>query len=164
VFAKMLDPRVYNYLGGRHAKDRAVPLRAHHGPKCLLVSGMSVSAGENFAYYFRKLGLGKIIGNRTWGGLVGLNGNPGLIDGGYFNVPNAPFYEDDGTWMIEGHGLEPDIEVVNDPSKMAAGAEPQLDAAIRQMMYELKARPFVKARRPAVSRDRRGGPIKPSEK
>jgi len=164
VFAKMLDPRVLNYLGGRDARDRAVPQRAHHGPKCLLVSGMSVSAGENFAYYFRKLGLGKLVGNRTWGGLVGLNGNPALIDGGYYHVPNAPFYEDDGTWMIEGHGIEPDIEVVNDPSKLAGGVEPQLDAAVRQMLSELKARPFVKARKPAVSRDRRGGPIPQSEK
>ncbi|HEY9283819.1 MAG TPA: S41 family peptidase [Pyrinomonadaceae bacterium] len=164
VFVKMLDPRAFNYLGGRHAKDRAVPQRAHHGPKCLLVSGMSVSAGENFAYYFRKLGLGKIIGNRTWGGLVGLNGNPGLIDGGYFNVPNAPFYEDDGTWMIEGHGIDPDIDVVNDPSKMVAGVEPQLDAAIKQMMHELKVKPFVKPRKPAASRDRRGAAIKESEK
>jgi tricorn protease len=165
VFVKMLDPRVFNYLGGRYSKDRAVPQRAHHGPKCLLVSGMSVSAGENFAYYFRKLGLGKIIGNRTWGGLVGLNGNPALIDGGYFNIPNAPFFEDDGTWMIEGHGIDPDVEVTNDPAKLVAGIEPQLDAAIKQMMYELKVKPFVKARQPAISRDRRRGVlIKQSEK
>ena len=90
VFAKLLDPRVLNYLGNRYSKDRPVPSRAHHGPKCLLVSGMTVSAGENFAAYFRKLGLGKIIGNRTWGGLVGLNGNPALVDGAYYNIPHAP--------------------------------------------------------------------------
>jgi tricorn protease len=164
VFVKMLDPRVFNYLGGRYSKDRAVPQRAHRGPKCLLVSGMSVSAGENFAYYFRKTGLGKIIGNRTWGGLVGLNSNPALIDGGYFNIPNAPFFEDDSTWMIEGHGIEPDIEVINDPSKMVAGIEPQLDAAIKQMMYELKVKPFIKAHKPVTSRDRRSPLIKESEK
>jgi tricorn protease len=165
VFVKMLDPRAFNYLGGRYSRDRVVPQRAHHGPKCLLVSGMSVSAGENFAYYFRKLGLGKIIGSRTWGGLVGLNGNPALIDGAYFNIPNAPFFEDDGTWMIEGYGIDPDVEVSNDPAQLVAGVEPQLDAAIKQMMYELKVKPFVKARKPAISRDRRGGvPFKQSEK
>jgi tricorn protease len=164
VLVKMLDPRVFNYLGGRYSKDRAVPQRAHHGPKCLLVSGMSVSAGEGFAYYFRKVGLGKIIGNRTWGGYVGLNGNPALIDGGYYNIPNAPFFKDDGAWMIEGYGVEPDIEVVNDPSKLVAGIEPQLDAAIKQMLHELKVKPFIKARKPTVSRDRHGGPIKQSEK
>lgn len=164
VIMKLLDPRVLNYSGGRYTKDRPAPSRAHRGPKCLLVSGMSMSAGENLAYYFRKAGLGKIIGHRTWGGLVGLNGNPSLIDGASFLVPNAPFFEADGTWLIEGYGIDPDIEVVNDPSKLMAGIEPQLDAAIKQMMYELKIKPFVKARKPAVSRDRRRGIVTPSEK
>jgi tricorn protease len=164
VFVKMLDPRVFNYLGGRFSLDRPVPQRVHRGPKCLLVSGMSVSAGENFTYYFRKAGLGKVIGNRTWGGLVGLNGNPALIDGGYFNIPNAPFFEDDSTWLIEGHGIEPDIEVTNDPSKLVTGIEPQLDAAIEQMINELRLKPFRKARKPATSRDRRRGIVQPSEK
>ncbi len=164
ILIRMMDARVFNYLGGRFSKDRPAPSRVHRGPKCVLVSGMSVSAGENFAYTFRKLGLGKIIGTRTWGGFVGLNGNPGLIDGGYFNIPNAPFFEEDGTWLIEGYGLDPDIEVVNDPAKMVAGIEPQLDAAVKQMMYELKTKPFIKARKPAVSRDRRRGVVTPSEK
>jgi len=83
---------------------------------------------------------------------------------GYFNIPNAPFFEEDGTWLIEGYGIDPDIEVVNDPSKLVAGIEPQLDAAIKQMMYELKTKPFVKARKPAVSRDRRRGIVTQSEK
>jgi tricorn protease len=164
ILVRMMDARVFNYLGGRFSKDRSSPSRIHRGPKCVLVSGMSVSAGENFAYTFRKVGLGKIIGTRTWGGFVGLNGNPGLIDGGYFNIPNTAFFEEDGTWLIEGYGLDPDIQVVNDPSKLVAGSEPQLDAAIKQMMYELKVKPFVKARKPAVSRDRRRGVVSPSEK
>lgn len=163
ILIKALDPRVFNYLGGRYSKDRPAPQRAHRGPKCVLVSGMSVSAGENFAYTFRKLGLGKIIGDRTWGGFVGLNGNPALIDGGYYNIPNAPFFEDDGTWLIEGYGLDPDIVVMNDPAKVAAGMEPQLDAAIKQMLNELRTKPFVKARRPPA-RDRRRGIVTQSEK
>jgi tricorn protease len=160
---KLMEPRVFSYLGGRFSKDRPVPARVHRGPKCVLASGMSVSAGENFAYIFRKFGLGKIIGTRTGGLFVGLNGNPSLIDGGYFNIPNAPFYEEDGTWLIEGHGLDPDISVINDPAKLITGIEPQLDAAIKQMMDELKAKPFVKAGKPAP-RDRRRGIVSPSEK
>ena len=66
--------------------------------------------------------------------------------------------------MIEGHGLEPDIEVVNDPAKLVAGSEPQLDAAIKQMLFELKTKPFVKARKPTVSRDRRRGLVPQAEK
>jgi tricorn protease len=161
---KLMDPRVFSYLGGRFSKDRPVPARVHRGPKCVLASGMSVSAGENFAYIFREFGLGKIIGTRTGGLFVGLNGNPSLIDGGYFNIPNAPFYEEDGTWLIEGHGLDPDISVINDPTKLNAGVEPQLDAAIKQILDELKTNPFVKARKPAVPRDRRRGMVNASEK
>ncbi|HEX5704650.1 MAG TPA: PDZ domain-containing protein [Pyrinomonadaceae bacterium] len=160
---KLMDPRVFSYLGGRFSKDRAFPARVHRGPKCVLASGMSVSAGENFAYIFRKFGVGKIIGTRTGGLFVGLNGNPSLLDGGYFNIPNAPFYEEDGTWLIEGHGLDPDITVINDPSKLVAGVEPQLDAAIKQMMDELKTKPFTKAPKPAP-RDRRRGIVSQPEK
>jgi len=164
MMIKLMQPQVFNYLGGRYSKDRPSPGRVHRGPKCVLVSGMSVSAGENFAYTFRRVGLGKLIGTRTWGGFVGLNGNPGLIDGGYFNIPNAPFFEEDGTWLIEGYGLDPDVEVTNDPAKLIAGVEPQLDAAIKEMMEELKTKPFVKAHKPATSRDRRRGIVKPDEK
>ena len=68
------------------------------------------------------MNLGKLIGTRTWGGLVGISGVPGLIDGGYTAVPNFGFYETDGTWGIEGHGVDPDIEVIADPSKMQDGS------------------------------------------
>jgi tricorn protease len=159
VFANLMDPASLNYLGGRYSLDRPVPWRYHHGPKRLIVSGMTVSAGENFAYYFRKLGRGKIIGSRTWGGLIGLNGNPSLIDGGYFNIPNAPFFEDNGTWMIEGYGIDPDVEVIGDPG----GGDQQLDAAIKDILEEIRRRPVVKPRRPAYSDRSRMG-IKEADK
>jgi len=81
---------------------------------------------------------GPIVGARTWGGLTGLNPVPRLIDGGYVNVPNAPFF-DDGQWLIEGHGLEPDIDVVNDPARMMSDGDAQLDAAVKAMLEALKA-------------------------
>ena len=120
---------------------------------------MTVSAGENFAYYFRKLGRGKIIGSRTWGGLIGLNGNPSLIDGGYFNIPNAPFFEDNGTRMIEGYGIDPDVEVIGDPG----GSDQQLDAAIKDILEEIRRRPVVKPRRPPYA-DRSHMGIKEADK
>ena len=164
VFANLLDPALLNHLGGRYSLDRPVPWRYQHGPKRLIVSGMTVSAGENFAYYFRKLARGKIIGTRTWGGLIGLNGNPALIDGGYFNIPNAPFFEENGTWMIEGYGLDPDIEVIGDPgSGMAGAGDHQLDAAIKDILEEIRRRPSVKPRRPAYP-DRSGMGIKDVDK
>jgi tricorn protease len=104
------------------------------------------------------------VARRDGGDAVPLTDAPGMKAGGNFNIPNVLFFEEDGTWLIEGYGLDPDIEVVNNPTKLVAGIEPQLDAAIKQMMYELKIKPFIKARKPAVSRDRRRGVVNPSEK
>ena len=86
---------------------------------------------------------------RTWGGLVGISGNPGLIDGGYTAVPTFGYYELDGTWGIEGHGVDPDIEVIDDPALMVDGGDPQLDAAIRQVMGEVERGAFEPPKRPA---------------
>lgn len=139
ILVRMLDQPPLNYYGGRYnARDWPVPARAHQGPKCVLINHLVVSAGENFSYYFRKLGLGKLVGTRTWGGLVGLNGNPALIDGGYVNIPNAPFFSGEGEWLIENRGLEPDVEVLDDPSLMADDNDPQLEAAIRLMLDEIR--------------------------
>ncbi|MCA9273930.1 MAG: hypothetical protein KDA31_12900, partial [Phycisphaerales bacterium] len=83
-----------------------------------------------------------------WGGLVGISGVPGLIDGGYTAVPTFGFYETDGTWGIEGHGVDPDIEVIDDPSQLAKGKDPQLDAAIAEMLSEIEKNPYTPAVRP----------------
>ena len=102
-----------------------------------------------FPWLFRQAGLGPLIGTRTWGGLVGISGNPALIDGGRISVPTFAFYDNDGTWGIEGHGVEPDVEVIDDPALMRDGGDPQLDKAIEMMLealengegYEPPARP-----------------------
>ena len=100
---------------------------------------------------------------RTWGGLVGISGNPQLIDGGYVSAPTFAYYENDGTWGIEGHGVEADIEVIDDPSKMVDGGDPQLDAAIEHMLSELKRNPYKKPERPEYP-DRSGLGIKEEDK
>ena len=92
-----------------------------------------------FPWLFRERGLGPLIGTRTWGGLVGISGNPGLIDGGYTAVPTFGFYERDGTWGIEGHGVDPDIEVMDDPGLMLEGGDPQLEKAIAVMLEAIEA-------------------------
>jgi tricorn protease len=149
IMVHLLDQPRLNYYAERYSdRDRPVPSRAMQGPKCVLINHLVVSAGENFSYYFRKSGLGKLVGTRTWGGLVGLNGNPSLIDGGYVQIPNAGFFTEEGEWMPENRGLEPDIEVVDDPSLMADGGDPQLDAAVRLMLEEIKRAPRQAPRRP----------------
>jgi tricorn protease len=109
----------------------------------MLINGNAGSGGDMFPWLFKYNGLGKVIGTRTWGGLVGISGNPSLIDGGYTSVPTFGFYEKDGTWGIEGHGVDPDIEVIADPAKMVDGGDPQLDAAIEHMLKEIKRNPYV---------------------
>jgi tricorn protease len=148
-FIEMLNRPVTNYWARRDAKDWAWPPDGHRGPKCMLINGQAGSGGDAFPAYFKMMGLGKLIGTRTWGGLVGLSGNPGLIDGASVNVPTFGYYDKDGTWGIEGHGVEPDIVVVDDPSLMADGGDPQLDAAITHMQAELQRAPYVAPPRPS---------------
>ena len=148
-FIELLNRPVANYWAVRDGEDWTWPPDAHQGPKCMLINGMAGSGGDYFPYWFKKTGLGKLIGMRTWGGLVGISGNPSLIDGGYTAAPTFAFYEPDGTWGIEGHGVDPDIEIVDDPSKMNNGGDPQLDAAIAQMLKEIGENPYVKPPRPA---------------
>jgi tricorn protease len=154
-FIELLNRPATNYWATRGANDLHWPPDSHQGPKCMLINEDAGSGGDAFPSYFRQAGLGKLIGRRTWGGLVGISGNPGLIDGGGITVPTFGFYDNDGTWGIEGHGVDPDIEVMDDPAKMVDGGDPQLDAAIAHMLGELKSNPHIIPTRPA-SPDRSG--------
>ncbi len=148
-FIELLNRPVTNYWARRDGRDWSWPPDAHQGPKCMLTNGLAGSGGDAFPAYFRQAKVGNLIGTRTWGGLVGISGNPSLIDGGVVTVPTFAFYESDGTWGIEGHGVEPDIEVIDDPAKMTDGRDPQLDAAIDHMLAELQRHPYKPPARPA---------------
>ncbi len=129
----------------------------------MLINGEAGSGGDAFPWYFRELKLGKLIGTRTWGGLVGLSGNPELIDGAVVTAPSFGFYKKNGTWGIEGNGVEPDIEVLDNPALMVDGGDPQLDAAIKEMLGELKKHPYSPPKRPEYP-DKRGMGINPKDK
>ncbi len=154
-FVELLDREPANYWARRDGNDWPWPYDAHFGPKAMLINGLAGSGGDYLPYWFRQRGLGKLIGTRTWGGLVGISGNPGLIDGATVTVPTFAFYENDGTWGIEGHGVDPDLEVIADPSKMVDGGDPQLDAGIAHLLAELERNPYRKPARPPY-RDRSG--------
>jgi tricorn protease len=154
-FVELLNRPVYNYWAVRDGRDWQWPPVAHVGPKVMLMNGWSGSGGDCFPFYFREAGLGPLIGTRTWGGLIGVSGTPGLIDGGGVTSPTFSIYSRKGEWIIEGHGVEPDIEVVDDPAQMAAGGDPQLERAIAEVMQRLQANPPVRPRRPAYT-DRSG--------
>jgi tricorn protease len=112
------------------------------------VNEWSGSGGDAFPYYFKAAGLGPLIGKRTWGGLIGISGAPTLVDGGSVTVPTFAFYSTDGKWAVEGHGVEPDIEVEQDPAAMAKGGDPQLERAIQEVLKQMQSKPPIRANRP----------------
>lgn len=114
---------------------------AHDGPKAMLINQFSSSGGDAFPYFFRQKELGTIIGTRTWGGLVGMTTNAGLKDGGYIGVPRFGIYNEEGEWIIEGIGIYPDIEVVDEPHRIARGEDPSLEKAVEVLMRELEENP-----------------------
>jgi tricorn protease len=112
------------------------------GPKVMLLDEFSASDGDIVAYRFRQAKLGKIIGKRSWGGVVGIRGTLPLLDGGFLNKPEFSRYDIEGKeWIMEGHGVDPDIVVDNDPAKEFAGVDEQLDRAIQQALEEMKMKP-----------------------
>ncbi|MBP1643709.1 MAG: hypothetical protein H6Q03_2378 [Acidobacteria bacterium] len=161
-FIELLDRPIANYWARRDGQDWPWPLDALQGPKAMLINGLAGSGGDYFPYWFKKRGLGKLIGTRTWGGLVGISGNPDLIDGAVVTVPTFAFYEPDGTWGVEGHGVDPDLEVIDDPGKMAGGRDVQLDAAIEHLLAELERAPYRRPARPAYP-DRSGMGVRPED-
>ncbi len=109
------------------------------GPKVCLLDEFSASDGDLFPYRFKKYKLGKLIGKRSWGGVVGIRGTLPLLDGGYLMKPEFSRYDDEGKgWIIEGEGVEPDIYVDNDPAREYEGIDEQLDKAIEVILEELK--------------------------
>jgi len=112
------------------------------GPKCILIDNYSASDGDLFPYQFKKLKIGKAIGKRTWGGVVGIRGTLPFVDGGSLMRPEFAPYDTEGkNWIIEGYGVDPDIEIDNDPAREYAGEDQQLNRAIELMLEELKGQP-----------------------
>ncbi len=136
-FIELLNRKPLAYFAVRDGKNWQWPPIAHFGPKAMLINGWSGSGGDAFPDYFRKSELGPLIGTRTWGGLIGISGAPTLIDGGGVTVPTFRMYDPDGTWFREGHGVDPDIEVNEDPTALARGGDPQLERAVEEVLKAL---------------------------
>jgi tricorn protease len=129
------------YLAGWKDRDGLVfstPGAAIYGPKAMLIDQDAGSGGDFLPYGFKRLGLGKLVGTRTWGGLIGISVNPPLIDGGALSVPFFRVFTPDGEWRVENEGVAPDLEVPLDPLAVNAGNDPQLDAAIADVLEQLK--------------------------
>jgi tricorn protease len=120
------------------------------GPKVMLINERAGSGGDAMPWYFKRVGVGKLVGTRTWGGLVGMNGSPALMDGGFVAAPSSGIYNPiTGEWEVENIGVAPDVEVVQDPAEVRKGHDPQLEKAVEVVMEELKKNPPPKLRRPS---------------
>ncbi len=148
IMTELLARRILNYWGRRGLELSQAPGMAHEGPKAMLINYNAGSGGDAFPYYFKKKKLGILIGTRTWGGLVGLSGNPGLVDGGRTEVPTFGFIDTEGTWAVEGVGVSPDIEVYDSPELVAKGRDPSLEKAVEVLLEELKKNPPKKIKKP----------------
>lgn len=132
-------------MGRGTSRIGTIPNATQVGPKVCLINKYSASDGDLFPWGFKALGLGKLIGTRTWGGIIGISGSLPFIDGTDIRVPFFTSYDaKTGEWIIENHGVDPDIVIDNDPIKEWGGEDQQLNKAIEEVMKELKDRKPLK--------------------
>ena len=150
-FIGLLNRPALSYWAVRDAQPRPWPPVGHRGPSVMLINGWSGSGGDAFPFYFREAKLGPLIGTRTWGGLIGISGAPALVDGGGLTVPTFRMFDVRGSWFAEGHGVDPDIPVDEDPAQLAKGVDPQLERAIQEVQTRLQQAPAA-PRQPAYEK------------
>jgi len=148
-FIELLNRPTLGYVSRRDHRDGRVPHVSNPGPKVMLINQWAGSGGDLFPYLFRKTGLGPLVGKRTWGGVIGMSGNPGFIDGGSMTSPNAGCWFPESGYDVEGHGVDPDYDVENAPHEMAAGRDPQLETAIAVILKQLEKDSQAAPQRPA---------------
>jgi tricorn protease len=132
----------------RNAADYTYPGATFYGHMVCLINEYSASDGDIFPYFFREYELGPVIGRRTWGGVVGIRGFRPLVDGGYITCPEFAAFGMDSKWVMENHGVDPDIEVDNLPKLVMQGKDPQLEKGIEVMLQKIKEEPKKLPKRP----------------
>ncbi len=151
-FVERLMRKTWTYWSSRDGEPFRTPGQSIDGPKCILANEYAGSGGDCFPFYFRQQGVGPIIGKRTWGGLVGISHDLPLVDGGSVTMPDFGIYGTDGKWMIENHGVDPDIEVENTPESGVDGLDLQLERAIEWTVEQLKLHPVMRPPHPAYKK------------
>ena len=144
-----MQRKIWNYWTSREGADNTTPLSGIYGPKIMLINEFSGSGGDALPWYFRHVGLGSLVGRRTWGGLVGIGGYPALMDNGFVTAPRFAFFTTEGTWEVENHGVSPDYDIELDPAAWRKGHDAQLEKAIEVVMQDLEKNPPQPIKRPA---------------
>ena len=145
----MLDRPLLSYWATREGKPFSTPNASIPGPKVMIINEYAGSGGDALPLYFRRRGLGKLVGKRTWGGLVGIYDYPQLMDGGGVTAPRMAIFSPDGQWEVENVGVPPDIEVEMLPKLVIAGGDPQLEKAVKVVLEELERNPVKRSPKPS---------------
>ncbi len=137
------------YFASRDGADYITPVGSIYGPKVMIINEYAGSGGDMMPWLFRAAGVGPLVGTRTWGGLVGMAGAATLMDGGMAGAPQSGFWNPNGTWDVENHGVDPDVKVEMDPASVRAGHDPQLEKAVAVALDLLAKNPPPKHVKPA---------------
>ena len=144
-----LSRKLLSSVATRDGDDEIQPQGLIAGPKVMLINETAGSGGDAMPWYFRRAGVGKLIGKRTWGGLVGRAGAPDLMDGGVVTAPSSAVWDPaESKWIAENVGITPDIEVELDPQLVRHGHDPQLEKAVEVVLAELAKSPAKPLQRP----------------
>jgi len=147
-----------NFFMTRYGSEFSTPQNQIFGPKAMIINEYAGSGGDALPWLFRNQKVGKLVGKRTWGGLVGIFGFPQLIDGGSVTAPNLAFYNLTKEWDVENHGVPPDIEVDDDPASVMQGHDPQLEKAVEILLQDLREHPLPKYEKPPFPNYHNGHP------
>jgi tricorn protease len=144
----MLRRPLLSMWATREGREFSTPAASIFGPKVMIINELAGSGGDAMPLYFRRAGLGKLVGRRTWGGLVGIYDYPVLMDGGIVTAPRMGIYSPDGRWEVENEGVAPDVDVLLTPRIVLEGHDPQLETAVEIVLKELAERPVKPPSRP----------------
>jgi tricorn protease len=143
-----LQRRPMALVVSRWGRPQVTPPEAIFGPKVMVINQFAGSGGDALPWYFKLDHVGTLVGERTWGGLVGIYGYPPLMDGGGITAPRIAVEGLDGTFPVENHGVSPDVTVWQDPALVRQGHDPQLERAVEIAMQQLEAHPQPHYQRP----------------
>ncbi|WP_317196456.1 PDZ domain-containing protein [Robertkochia flava] len=148
----IMSRKLFGYFNSKTGDHRpwTTPMAGIWGPKVMLINERAGSGGDLLPYMFKAADLGPLVGTRTWGGLVGTWDTPPFIDGGRMVAPRGGFYDTDGNWAVEGEGVAPDIEVIQEPAAVLEGRDPQLERGVEEAMKLLENNEFELQPEPAA--------------
>lgn len=142
---QLIFERLRRVLAGmqaaRHWRSSTIPDNVFDGYMACVTNHYAASDGDFFTYFFKKYKLGPVVGERTWGGVRGIRGYMRLIDGGYVTAPEFSLYDPHSGWVIENHGVDPDVVVDNRPDLVMKGEDPQLEKAVELVLQEIRTHP-----------------------